>query len=213
MLWIKRLKRAFPAFKQGANNYVNNFRGIRIMGHIGKGVTLNDPAYIHESAYIYGQVRLGPGSSVWPNVVMRAEMHEIVIGARTNIQDFCMVHVGGRTPTLIGDDCSITHHVTLHGCEVGDKCLIGINATLMDGCKIGANSIVAGHTIVPEGAEFPENSIIAGVPAKLVKSRDNGQANFYNAAFYHENAKNYAQGIDRLSFEELGERLKAAPQG
>lgn len=178
------------------------------MGHIGDKVDASKAAYIHESAYIYGRVTLGAGSSVWPNVVMRAEMHEIVIGARTNIQDFCMVHVGGRTPTIVGDDCSITHHVTLHGCDVGDKCLIGINATLMDGSKIGANSIVAGHSIVMENQEFPENSIIAGVPAKLVKSRDNGQANFFNAAFYHENAKNYANGIDRLSFEELGERLK-----
>lgn len=179
------------------------------MGHIGPDVVLDDPAYIHETAYIYGKVTLGPGVTVWPNVVMRAEMHEVKIGARTNIQDFCMVHVGGQTPTIVGEDCSITHHVTLHGCEVGDRCLIGINATLMDGSKIGANSIVAGHTIVMEGQEFPENSIIAGVPAKLVKTRDNGKANKFNAIFYHQNGLNYAKGIERLSWNDLAEKMKA----
>jgi carbonic anhydrase/acetyltransferase-like protein (isoleucine patch superfamily) len=173
------------------------------MTHIGPHVTLDDPAFIHDSALIYGKVHLAPGSSVWPYVVMRAEMHEIRIGERTNIQDFVMIHVGNTTPTIVGADCSITHHVTLHGCEIGDRCLIGINATLMDGVKLSANSIVAGHSILREGSEFPENSIVAGVPAKLVGTRDNGSANLFNAAFYYQNALNYAQGIDRMSPENL----------
>jgi carbonic anhydrase/acetyltransferase-like protein (isoleucine patch superfamily) len=114
------------------------------MGHIGEHVTLDDPAYIHESAWLYGKVYVGPGASIWPNVVTRAETFEIRIGARTNIQDFVMIHVGIASPTIIGEDCSITHHATLHGCEIGDRCLIGINATIMDGAKVGENSIVAG---------------------------------------------------------------------
>jgi carbonic anhydrase/acetyltransferase-like protein (isoleucine patch superfamily) len=173
------------------------------MPDIGPHVTLDNPACIHDSALIYGKVHLSPGSSVWPYVVMRAEMHEIRIGARTNIQDFVMIHVGNTTPTIVGEDCSITHHATLHGCDIGDRCLIGINATLMDGVKLGANSIVAGHSILREGAEFPENSIVAGVPAKLVGTRDNSTANLFNAAFYHRNALNYVQGIDRMSSEDL----------
>ena len=175
------------------------------MGHIGAEVTLDNPAYVHDSACLYGKVYIGPGASIWPNVVTRAEFHEIRIGARTNIQDFVMIHVGAQTPTIVGEDCSITHHVTLHGCEIGDRCLIGINATVMDGAKIGANSIVAGHTIVRENAVFPENSIIAGVPGKRVGERDNGAANIGNARFYHMNALNYAQGRDRLSEEQLAE--------
>ncbi len=173
------------------------------MGHIGKSVVLDKPAFIHDTVLIYGRVYIGPGATVWPHVVMRAEMFEIRIGARSNIQDFVMVHVGARTPTLIGEDCSITHHVTLHGCDVGDRCLIGINATLMDGAKIGANSIVAGHSIVTENSVFPENSIIAGSPAKLVKTRDNGAANTFNARFYELNGLNYAQGIERVDADEL----------
>ena len=175
------------------------------MGHVGKEVTLDDPALIHDTALLYGKVYIGPGASVWPNVVTRAEMYEIRIGARSNIQDFVMIHVGSFTPTIVGEDCSITHHVTLHGCEIGDRCLIGINATIMDGAKIGANSIVAGHTIVTENAVFPENSIIAGVPAKLVGTRDCGAKNLGNARFYEMNARNYARGQERLSEDQMAE--------
>ena len=116
-----------------------------------------------------------------------------------------MIHVGAMTPTIVGEDCSITHHVTLHGCEIGDRCLIGINATIMDGAKIGANSIVAGNTIVTQGSEFPENSVIAGVPGKVVATRDNGRANWINAATYQRFAKGFAEGRDRMTDEELAE--------
>ena len=173
------------------------------MPHIGPDVVLDNPAFVHDSALLYGKIYLGPESSVWPRVVMRAEMFEIRIGARSNIQDFVMVHVGLETPTIVGEDCSITHHATLHGCEIGDRCLIGINATLMDGVKIGANSIVAGHAILTEGAEFPDNAIIAGVPGKQVGTRDNSTITVRNAQFYVENAKNYARGVERLDDEFL----------
>ncbi len=167
--------------------------------HIGPDVTgAESCAFIHPTALLHGKVSLGADVSIWPYVVTRAELHEIVIGARTNIQDHVMIHVGYRTPTIVGADCSITHRVVLHGCEIGDRCLIGIGATVMDGAKIGANSIVAGHAIVSEGAEFPENSIIAGVPARLVKTRDNSAANLLNAEWYLANARNYAKGIERF---------------
>ncbi len=173
------------------------------MPHIGVDVTLDDPAFIHDTAQLYGKIYVGPGASVWPNAVMRAEMHEITIGARTNIQDFVMIHVGSFTPTFVGEDCSITHHVTLHGCEIGDRCLIGINATIMDGAKIGANSIVAGHSIVNENKIFPENAIIAGVPAKVIGARDNSARTLFNASFYETIARNYAKGEERLSAAQL----------
>lgn len=171
--------------------------------HLGPDVDAAEAAMIHPTALLHGKVWLGPGVSVWPYVVTRAEVHEIRIGARTNIQDHVMIHVGYNTPTIVGEDCSITHRVVLHGCELGDRVLIGIGATVMDGARIGANSIVAGHAIVTEGAEFPENSIIAGTPAKRVKTRDNGAANLFNARFYHQNALNMAQGIERMSAEQM----------
>lgn len=183
------------------------------MGHAGPNVTLDGPTFVHESAWLYGKVYLGPGSSVWPMVVTRAELYEIRIGARTNIQDFVMIHVGNGSPTIVGEDCSITHHATLHGCEIGDACLIGINATVMDGARVGAGSIVAGHAIVSEGAEFPPGSVIAGVPARQVAERDCSAANIANARFYQAIAERYARGEDRLDDATLARLQQEAAAG
>jgi len=114
-----------------------------------------------------------------------------------------MIHVGIATGTFVGKNCSITPHATIHGCEIGGNCLIGIGATIMDGAKIGANSIVAGHSIVNEDKESPKNSVIAGVPAKVIGTRDNTARNLMNAAFYRRNALDYAQGRERMSNEDL----------
>lgn len=176
----------------------------------GPDIELNDPAFIHDSAQLYGKIILEKDVSIWPNVVMRAEAYEIRIGEASNIQDFVMVHVGNAAPTIVGKRCSITHHATLHGCEIGDDCLIGINATLMDGVKIGNNCIVAGHAILTEGSEFPDNAIIAGIPAKQVGSKDNAEANRMNARFYLRNARNYQQGVYRLSEADIAEVLSGA---
>ena len=112
-----------------------------------------------------------------------------------------MIHEGNGTGTFVGEDCSITHHVTLHGCTIEDCCLIGINATIMDGAKIGRGSIVAGNAIVRENDHFPPNSVIAGVPAKQVTERDNYAANVENARFYQRLSNQYLNGIDRLPSE------------
>ena len=109
------------------------------MSHIGKDVTLHSPELVHDTALLYGKITADEGVSLYPYMVMRAEIHEIRIGEYTNIQDHVMIHVGEQTPTIVGKNCSITHHMTLHGCEIGDNTLIGINATVMDGAKIGAN--------------------------------------------------------------------------
>ena len=165
-----------------------------------RGTQKNIPpsAWVHETALLYGHITLGEEASVWPNVVMRSEMHHIEIGDRTNIQDFVMVHVGGTTPTIVGADCSITHHVTLHGCTIGDKCLIGINATIMDRAVIGDNCIIAGHTIVTEDTIIPPNSIVAVAPGKVKVTRNNIVANRLNALAYVDNGEAYAQGNYRI---------------
>jgi len=177
------------------------------MGHIGSEVELDGLAFVHDTAHLFGCVSIGADSSIFPYVVMRAELHEIRIGRRTNIQDHVIVHVGDHTPTLVGNDCSITHRVTLHGCEIGDRCLIGINATVMDGARIGNNCIVAGHSLVKQGDVFPDNSVIAGVPAKKIAERDNSRKTLLNARFYLAIAKNYAAGIERLSDVQLEELM------
>jgi len=159
-----------------------------------EGNEVHSSAWIAPSAQVYGHVAVGAGSSIWHNSVLRAECAEIRIGRMTNLQDFVMVHVGYEHPTVIGDFCSVTHHVTVHGATIEDDCLIGINATLMDGVVVGRGSIVAGGAFLKEGSVFPPGAIIAGVPAKVVRERDSSRANRINAWQYHRNAEFYARG-------------------
>lgn len=160
-------------------------------------VALEEPAWVDPTATIYGKVRICRGASIWPGAVLRAEMQEIVVGPFSNVQDLAMVHVGSRTPTAIGAYCSIAHRATIHGARVGDNCLVGIGATLMDGVVLGENSIVAGHCIVVEGTVVPPNSVVAGVPGKIVARRDNWVRTRFNAFLYHWNGEAYARGEHR----------------
>lgn len=164
------------------------------MGFVGPDVVLRNPAYVHETAHLYGKVTVEEHASIWANVVARAEHKQIVIGAYTNIQDFVMLHIGDRTDTIIGSHCSITHHCTIHGCTIGDNCLVGINATIMDGCVIGDNSIIGGHTFLKEGTIIPPNSIVMGAPGKVTRSQNNFVRNRLNAYAYLKNALAYASG-------------------
>jgi carbonic anhydrase/acetyltransferase-like protein (isoleucine patch superfamily) len=156
-----------------------------------------DAAYIDPTARIHGDVKLGADSSLWPYAVIRAEGFDVRIGRCTNLQDHVMVHVGYRTPTVVGDYCSITHRVVLHGCTIGDNCLIGIGATVMEGAVIGENSIVAGHSYVADNTVIPPNSIVMGTPAKVVRTRNAFVANRVNAMLYLRNAAAYARGDHR----------------
>ncbi len=152
-------------------------------------VTIHQSAFVSDSAQLYGRISIAEGASVWHNVVMRAESCEIRIGRMTNVQDFVMVHVGYDDPTVIGEFCSITHHATVHGCTIGNHCLVGINAVVMEGAHIGCGSIIAGGAVVPEGKSFPPGSVIAGIPAKVIAKRDSARANRLNAWQYHRNAQ------------------------
>ena len=158
---------------------------------------LDEAAYIHPSASIYGKVRLAEGSSVWCNAVMRSEAAHIAIGRFSNVQDFVMIHTDPGRPVTVGEYCSITHHATLHGCTVGDNVLIGINATVYGGAVIGDNSIVGQHAYVRDGTVVPPNSIVVGSPAKVIRTANNWLANRINAHFYHRNALAYACGDHR----------------
>lgn len=164
----------------------------------GPDVIVDAAAFVHPTAQLYGQVQVAAEVSIWPNVVVRAESLEVRIGRGTNIQDFVMIHVGNGTGTIIGEDCSITHHCTLHGCRIGDRVLVGIGSTIMDGCEIGDNSIIAGHAFLKEGTFIPPNSIVMGAPGKAVRERNSGAANAFNAWMYHQNAMAFARGEHRL---------------
>ncbi len=158
---------------------------------------------IHESVFrapgvqIYGRVTIAEHASLWPNAVIRAEAQEVRIGRYTNVQDFAMIHVGYDAPTRIGEFCSITHRATIHGATIGDHCLIGIGATIMDGAVIGKGSIVGGGALVPEGKVFPPGVVLVGIPAKVIAERDSSRENRLNAWQYERNARSYRAGEHR----------------
>lgn len=176
-----------------------------------------DPSvFVAPTAQIFGNAQIGAESSIWPNVVIRAECQHVRVGRYTNLQDFVMIHVGYEHATEIGDFCSIAHHATIHGSKIENDCLVGINAVVMDGAMIGAGSIVAGGAMIREDSIFGPGSIIAGVPAKQIGERDSARANRRNAWLYHRNAAAYKHGDHRAwtgpEYErwilELAERLE-----
>ena len=158
---------------------------------------LRAAAYIHPTAQIYGRVAMREGSSIWCNAVIRCEAAHVEIGRNTNVQDFVMIHTDPGRPVVIGANCSITHHATLHGCAIGDDVLIGINATVYGGAVIGSGSIVGQHAYVKDGTIVPPNSIVVGSPAKVIRTVDSRIPNRVNAAFYHRNALAYSRGDHR----------------
>ncbi len=165
----------------------------------GSDITLDNPTYIDPTALIHGKVHIGPKVTMWPYSVIRAENFQVTIGEGSNIQDFVMIHQADESPVTIGRWSSITHHVTLHGCTIGDHVLIGINATVMDGAVVGDNSIIGAGAVVSPGQVIPPNSIAAGVPAKVLKTRNNLVANRLNAEFYYQNGMAYARGDYRVT--------------
>ena len=158
-----------------------------------------DPtAYVDMSAQVIGDVHVGPESSVWMNVVIRGDVNSIRIGARSNVQDLTVVHVMRNThPTVIGDQVTIGHSAVIHGCTIGDRCLIGMGAILLNGCRIGEGSIVAAGTLVPEEMVIPPGSMVMGLPAKVRRplTAEEGAS----IAWYSDNYVRY-----RLDFADDG---------
>jgi len=124
--------------------------------------------YVDPQAVIIGDVTIGEDSSVWPCAVVRADYHSIQIGARTSIQDGCVLHIEGERYALaVGDGVTVGHGVILHGCTIESDCLIGMGAILLNGSRIGSGSMVAAGTLIPEGMEVPPGSLVMGAPGKV----------------------------------------------
>lgn len=139
-----------------------------LLPHGGELPAVAPSAWVAPGAFVIGAVELGADSSVWYGAVLRGDTEPVRIGARTNVQDGCVLHADPGFPATVGEGCVVGHNAVVHGCEVGDGCLVGMGATILNGAKIGAGSIVAAGAVVPEGREFPPRSLVVGVPAKRV---------------------------------------------
>ncbi len=136
---------------------------------------------------------------MWYGAVLRGDTEPIRIGARTNVQDGCVLHADPGYPAVIGDGCVVGHNAVVHGCEVGDGCLVGMGATILNGAKIGEGSVVAAGALVSEGKEFPPRSLIVGVPAKRVREvTDEQTQDIANGArTYVERAAAHREALER----------------
>ncbi len=131
---------------------------------------IHPSVFLAENAAIIGDVEIQEKSSIWYNVTIRGDVMPIKIGRESNVQDGSVIHgTYGKFGTTLGNRVTIGHMVMLHGCSVGDNCLIGMGAVLMDGVSIGADSIVGAGTLVTEGKSFPPRSLILGRPGKFVR--------------------------------------------
>ncbi len=131
---------------------------------------LGKNVFLASGVKIIGNVEIGDDSSVWYNSVVRGDVHYIKIGNGTNVQDLSMLHVtNGKYPLNIGDNVTIGHSVTLHGCTLKNLCLIGMGAIVLDGAKVEENSMVAAGAVVRQNYIVPSGKLVAGVPAKIIR--------------------------------------------
>ena len=152
----------------------------------GKKPILGERVFIAEGATVIGDVEIGDDSSVFYNTVIRADLAEIRIGKRTNIQDNVTVHLSTGVGVHVGDDVTVGHNAILHACDVDDNVLIGMGAILMDGVHIKSDSVVAAGAVVTQNKEFPERSLIVGAPAHVVRELTEDEIRKF-----HENAEHY----------------------
>ena len=141
---------------------------------------IHPEAYIHPEAVLIGEVLIGPGSSVWPGVVIRADNGPIVIGARTSIQDGAVIHTQSTNQTRIGADCVIGHLAHLEGCLLEDLVLVGSGAVVLESVVCRSGSLVGAGAVVSPGTEVPSGAMALGVPARIrpgVVSRDSVKFN------------------------------------
>ena len=171
-----------------------------ILSHHGVTPDLAEDVFVAPNATIIGDVKIGAGSSVWFQTVIRGDVYPIRIGERVNVQDLTMVHVsGGKHETHIEDEVTIGHGAVVHGCRLQKRCLIGIRAVILDGAIVGEESLIAAGSIVTPGTVIPPRVLAMGAPCKVKRDltqdeiddlRDSAQRYALLARTYQEDSEN-----------------------
>ena len=164
----------------------------------GVAVTLHgDGHFIAPDAAVIGDVTLEEKVSIWFGVVVRGDVERILIGAGSNIQDGTVCHADQGKPLVIGRNVTVGHRAMLHGCHIGDDCLIGINAVVLNGARVGRGSVIAANSLVLEGMTIPDYSMVMGSPARVKRQLTVEEQELYaqNAARYVRNARRYGAGL------------------
>lgn len=159
----------------------------------GKKPTIDETVFVAPNATVIGDVLIGEHSSIWFNAVVRGDMNSIRIGKYTNIQDLSIVHVTHNANVEIGDNVTIGHKALIHGCKIGNNCLIGMGSILMDDVEVGDNCIIGAGSLVTQGTKVPAGSLVYGSPAKMKRELmpDEIELIIESAGRYNETAKKY----------------------
>ncbi|RUR37732.1 gamma carbonic anhydrase family protein [Vreelandella populi] len=161
---------------------------------------IHEDVYVADTADVIGQVTLKARSSVWYQAVLRGDSDHLEIGEESNIQDGAVLHADPGYPLKVGNGVTVGHQAMLHGCTVGDGCLIGIQAVVLNGAVIGENSLVGAGAFIKEGAVFPPNSLIVGSPARVVRelSADAVEGLKLNAQSYVIRGQQHSKELKRI---------------
>ncbi|HKB81101.1 MAG TPA: gamma carbonic anhydrase family protein [Thermoanaerobaculia bacterium] len=139
-----------------------------VRAYRGKEPRFGAGVFVAENATIIGDVELGDDASIWYGTVVRADVHSIRIGPRTNIQDNCTLHVTkGTHPVRIAEEVTIGHAAVVHGCTIERRALIGMGSRVLDGAVVGELALVGAGALVPEGMQVPPRTLVVGVPARV----------------------------------------------
>ncbi|MTD93186.1 gamma carbonic anhydrase family protein [Hyphomicrobium sp. xq] len=165
------------------------------------GVAVETPGegryWVAPTAVLIGQVILEDEASVWFGSVLRGDNEPIRVGARSNVQEGCVMHTDPGFPLTVGEDCTIGHMVMLHGCTIGRGSLIGIGSIILNGANIGEECLIGANTLIAEGKEIPPRSMVLGSPGKIVRQLSDEDVKRFGGAAgrYVKNWKRFAAGM------------------
>lgn len=156
--------------------------------------------WIAPGAQVIGRVELARGVSIWFNAVLRGDNEPMTIGRDTNVQDGCVFHVDPGFPLVIGSDVTLGHKAILHGCTIGDGCLVGMGAVVMNGARIGESCLIGAGALVPEGKGIPPRSLVLGQPARVVRTLDDATVALIREASvrYRTRQNQYRKGLREI---------------
>lgn len=170
-------------------NHKNKSRTYRFMY---EEPVIRDRVYISSRAHVSGAVEIGTDVSIWPMAVARGDVNRITIGARSNVQDGCVLHVTHEStwqpeggPLRIGEDVTIGHAAVLHACTIGNRCLIGMGSVVLDGAVLGPDSMVAAGAVVPPGKTIESGTLWRGNPARYARDLSDGEISYLLYSAHH----------------------------
>ena len=175
-----------------------------LTNYLNTSPVLGELVFIHSSSQVIGDVKLGDDSSVWCNTVLRGDVNRIVIGRGSNVQDLTMGHVSHKSaekpdgsPLLIGDYVTVGHSVILHGCSIGNECLIGMGSIIMDDAVIPDHVMIGAGSLVSPGKILESGMLYMGRPAKLVRALTAEEISYlrYSAEHYMQVKNNYLKDM------------------